>query len=297
MTSASVDRFSTYREGIAIKAACRLATTANITLAGEQTIDGVAAVAGNRVLVKNQTDTTQNGVWVVSSGNWTRAIDFDGPDEVIEGTVLFITRGSTNADTMWKVDTSSPSIGSALAFARVYIDGANIGRHMLWVPAIAMFPRITDGADAGSFETTTNKIMVETYDLDPSTQEYVQFYLRMPKAWDEGTITYQVHWSHGATTTNFGVAFNLAAVATRNASALDVAFGTAIQVTDTGGTTDTLYVSPESAALTVGGTPQAEDAVTFQLSRVVGDAGDTMAVDARIHGVSLFINTDAETDA
>jgi len=54
-----------------------VATTANITLSGTQTIDGVAVVAGNRVLVKDQTTQSQNGIYVVASGAWTRATDAD----------------------------------------------------------------------------------------------------------------------------------------------------------------------------------------------------------------------------
>ena len=55
-------------QGLDIKASARLATTVNITLSGEQTIDGVSAVTGNRVLVKNQTTAADNGVYVVDSG-------------------------------------------------------------------------------------------------------------------------------------------------------------------------------------------------------------------------------------
>lgn len=52
-----------------------VATTANITLSGEQTIDGIGVLAGDRVLVKNQTATAQNGIWIVGAGPWIRAAD------------------------------------------------------------------------------------------------------------------------------------------------------------------------------------------------------------------------------
>ena len=65
---------------------------------------------------------------------------------------------------------------------------------------------------------------------------------------------------------------------------------------DTGGTTDDLYISPESSAHTVQGTPGAEEFVVFEIFRDVSDAGDTMAVDARLHGVKLHYTTDAVTD-
>src|SRR5262245_40188698 len=70
------------------KDSVRAATTANITLSGAQTIDGVSAIAGDRVLVKDQTTGSQNGIYVVASGSWTRATDFDTSGEVTAGCVV-----------------------------------------------------------------------------------------------------------------------------------------------------------------------------------------------------------------
>ena len=66
--------------GIISKPSVRVASTANIDLAtgGELTIDGVALSAGDRVLVKDQTDATENGIYVVASGAWNRSIESDG---------------------------------------------------------------------------------------------------------------------------------------------------------------------------------------------------------------------------
>lgn len=63
--------------GLTPKAPARAATTANITLSGAQTIDTVSVVAGNRVLVKNQTTASQNGIYVAAASAWTRATDMD----------------------------------------------------------------------------------------------------------------------------------------------------------------------------------------------------------------------------
>jgi hypothetical protein len=171
-----------------------------------------------------------------------------------------------------------------------------VGLHSIWVPATAMIPRITNGAALGSVEMATNKNMLKTLDFDPTTQEFAQFHIRMPKSWDESTLTFQALWSHPATATNFGVAWALEAVAVSDDDALDVAFGTAQQVTDTGGTTNDLYHSPKSSAITVGGTPVAEDLVQFQVKRVPADGADTLAVDARLHGVLVFYTVDQGTD-
>jgi hypothetical protein len=69
-------------------------TTANITLSGTQTIDGVAVVAGNRVLVKNQTDGKQNGIYDVSSGSWTRSQGYDLGNA--SGIYVYVIAGTSN---------------------------------------------------------------------------------------------------------------------------------------------------------------------------------------------------------
>ena len=84
----------------------RCATTANITLSGTQTIDGVAAVAGNRVLVKNQTTASQNGIYVVASGAWSRSTDADNSAKVFGGIECRVNEGTTNADKNFVLTTN-----------------------------------------------------------------------------------------------------------------------------------------------------------------------------------------------
>lgn len=102
------------------KDSVRVATTANITLSGAQTIDGVSAVAGNRVLVKNQTDGTQNGIYVVAAGAWSRATDADASDKVTPGLVVPVEEGTANDNTLWMLTTNAPiTLGTtALTFAQ-----------------------------------------------------------------------------------------------------------------------------------------------------------------------------------
>lgn len=87
-------------QGLDVKASCLVATTANITLSGTQTIDGVAVAAGNRVLVKNQTAQATNGIYVVAAGAWTRATDADTWNELISA-FTFVEQGTTQADSGW----------------------------------------------------------------------------------------------------------------------------------------------------------------------------------------------------
>lgn len=89
------------RSGLDVKASVRIATTANITLSGTQTIDGVSLSVGDRVLVKNQTTASQNGIYPVASGSWTRATDANDSTTVTPGLFCFVEEGTTNADTGW----------------------------------------------------------------------------------------------------------------------------------------------------------------------------------------------------
>lgn len=125
VTTAEVDL-----TGLNIKTACRAATTANITLSGEQTIDGVALVTGDRVLVKNQAAGQNNGIYVVDTGAWTRAQDFDNSpmNEVHAGDFVFITEGTTNADRGYVLTTNDPIVidSTALSFAQFTSGGAAV---------------------------------------------------------------------------------------------------------------------------------------------------------------------------
>jgi hypothetical protein len=87
----------TVAQGLDAKASCLAATTANITLSGTQTIDGVSVVAGNRVLVKDQTAPEDNGIYLCAAGAWTRSTDAATFDSLVSA-FTFIEQGSVNAD-------------------------------------------------------------------------------------------------------------------------------------------------------------------------------------------------------
>jgi hypothetical protein len=85
-------------QGLDVKASVVAATTANITLTAPQTIDGISVIAGDRVLVKNQTTASANGIYVVAAGAWTRSTDADSWAELVSAFV-FVERGTINSDT------------------------------------------------------------------------------------------------------------------------------------------------------------------------------------------------------
>jgi hypothetical protein len=176
--------------------------------------------------------------------------------------------------------------------------GAVIGKQTIWIPASAMAPATTNGCAAlAQLETATNDINYGVLDFDDAADEHAHFNIAFPKSWNEGTITFQVWWSSTATDTD-GVAWGLQAVAISDNEALDAAWGTAIVVTDDAqSATDELYITSESAALTIAGTPAANDLVFFRIFRDVSDANDDMTEDARLIGVKIFYTVDAGNDS
>ncbi len=116
------------RNGLDVKQSVRVATTANITLSNTQTIDSIALAAGDRVLVKDQSTASQNGIYVVvSGGSWTRALDANnssdagnGSNEVNPGMFCFVEEGTTNADSGWVLtNDGAVTLGTtALTFAQ-----------------------------------------------------------------------------------------------------------------------------------------------------------------------------------
>lgn len=169
---------------------------------------------------------------------------------------------------------------------------SGIGKRTIWVPASAMISRTTNGAAVGIVETSTNKVMVCTLNFDKTTDEFAQFTVRMPKSWDESTVTAQFVWSSNAAGTG-NVVWGLQGVALDDDDALDTAFGTAQTVTDAQTAQGDVMLTAATSAITIGNSPSAEDFVVFQVYR---DADTNVDGDARLHGVVVIYNTDAATD-
>ncbi|AEI71090.1 hypothetical protein [EBPR siphovirus 2] len=262
------------------------AATANVRVTGTTTItafDTAAAGLPRFVRFNGALTLTHNGTSLILPGG-ANIVTTAGD------TALFVSEGSGN----WRCHAYQRADGTPLA---VPAAKDPTGKQSIWIPAGAMTTRTTNGAAAGTAETTTNKVMIKTLDFDASTQEFAQFSIRMPKSWNEGTVTFAPVWSHASTSTNFGVVWQLAGLALSNDDAMDAAFGTERTSTDTGGTTNDLYEGPESSAITIAGSPAEGDTVIFQVARAPANGSDTMAIDARLHGIVLYITTTAGNDA
>ena len=113
MPSTITDRLNGLTTSVAVKAPVRVATTANITLSGLQAIDDITVAAEDRVLVKDQSTATQNGIYRAQSGSWIRVADFDGSIDVVGGTQVYVTSGTANGSTYWRVSgTGLKTVGT-----------------------------------------------------------------------------------------------------------------------------------------------------------------------------------------
>ncbi|MCD9026060.1 hypothetical protein [Cohnella silvisoli] len=125
-----------------IDGAVRTATTANITLSGLQTIDGVVLVVGDRVLVKNQTTGSQNGIYVVDSAVWARATDSDSTAKILGGISVYVREGTNNGGKGFTMSNAGTiTLGTtALIFVQLMGAGADTTKAPLASPALTGTP-------------------------------------------------------------------------------------------------------------------------------------------------------------
>jgi hypothetical protein len=116
MASTGVDRINGIDPAVANKAPCKVATTGNITLSGAQTIDGIAVsetTPKTRVLVKSQTDSTENGIYEVMDTLWVRSKDCNDSRDVVDGTYVLIQSGTTYTNKIFSFNfTGTLSFGT-----------------------------------------------------------------------------------------------------------------------------------------------------------------------------------------
>ena len=136
-----------------------------------------------------------------------------------------------------------------------------------------------------------------TLDFDDASDEHAQFTVAFPKSWNLGTVTFQAFWTSTATDTD-GVAWGLQGVACANDNTIDIAYGTAVVVTDDNiSAAEDCLVTAASGAVTIAGSPGDDELCFFRIFRDVSDGNDDMAEDARLLGIKLFYTTDAKNDA
>jgi|21_taG_2_1085346.scaffolds.fasta_scaffold00442_2 hypothetical protein len=186
--------------------------------------------------------------------------------------------------------TQAPTVASAAV--------KTAGKETIFIPAAACQPTASNGCAAlATVETTSGRPDMQVLDFDDGSDEHAQFQVAFPKSWNEGTVTFQVFWTTTASDTD-GVAWGLQGVAVSDNDTIDVAYGSAVVVTDDAlSAAEDLCVTAESGAVTIAGSPAAADMCFFRIFRDVSDGNDDMAEDARLIGLKLFYTTDAANDA
>lgn len=159
----------------------------------------------------------------------------------------------------------------------------------LYVPAGAMIPLTTNGAEAGTKEYVTNDIMQDYLAFDTTTEEFAAFNIPMPENWDRGTLKAKFFWAPLTDSGAVGdtVEWEIAAGALSNGDAIDAALGTSQVINDAvvTGESASLHITAATPALTVGGTPSLGDMIHFKISRNVSN--DNHGYDALLFGVLL----------
>ena len=171
------------------------------------------------------------------------------------------------------------------------------GLETIWVPAAAMYPSTTNPcSDLTQVETTALRPDMKVLDFAADADDFAQFSIAFPKSWNEGTIKFQVFWTPSTTNTGNCI-WGLQGVSVADGATIDVAFGTAVTVTDAGiGTVEDQQVSVVSGDVTL--TNAAVDTQSyFQIFRDANAGGDTFTGVSRLLGIKLFFTTDAANDA
>jgi len=271
-------------------------TIANAATGGDPTLSATGDDSNIDIAIKPK----GTGETVVGTGAANATITSSGAHDLI-----LDTNSGTNSGTITITDAANGDITIApngTGVAKAVDAGDNTGaikiagKETIWVPAVAMYPNTTSGcADLAQTELS-NGPELKTLDFDKSSDEFAQFAVAFPKSWNEGTITFQAFFT--ANSTNTGTtSWALQGVALADNGDLNTAFGTAVAPTAKAmsGTANDLAVTAESGAVTIAGSPSADEYVFFQISRDV--SADDLDADAKLLGIKIFFTTDAANDA
>ena len=273
-------------------------TAAAVTASGALTTTSTATIGGDTAISGNlRSDSSADGIQInATDGSASNAGDLillDGTDG-----------SATNAGSslLYEDETGDPSAyfeGNNVNFSAVptITDGAlkSAGRETIWVPANAMYGNSTNGAETAQVELG-NGPELKTLDFDKDSDEFAQFAISFPKSWNEGTVSFKAYFTGNSTNTG-NVAFKLAGVGLADGELTNIAFGTAVQAEAKAhsGVAYNLNITRESGAITIAGTPVAEEYVFFEISRDVSE--DNFSADALLLGIKLFFTTNAGNDA
>lgn len=239
--------------------------------------------AAVRTWLFGQNIVSQNGGLMRSGGGSAAGPSFAFANATTSG--LFNSAGNPSVAVSGTLVASATASGWTDAAGALWQVG---GKHMIPLPASAWRAQTTNGAAYHLSELATNDQMVEGWAFDQTTQEHIQCWIPMPKSWNEGTITARFRWFAPSGSGN--ARWGIQALAVSDDDALDAAWGTAGEVTDTLTATGDLMVTAETSAITVAGTPAEGDMLLLRVYRDTGDGADTFNADAILIAVDLFVS-------
>lgn len=269
--------------------------------------DTIVSLTGSQTLTNKTltspvfaTNADLNGVELILDTDADTSITADTDDQIdirIAGADDF----QLTANTLTALTGSTINSVDTGGFTENSVAITPIGQHTIWIPAGAMEPRVTTAPAAfGTVEIGTSLIALRTMDFATDADDHAGFGIQMPKGWDESTLVAQFVWSTDRTqgAGNDGVRWFVRAGAYASDDVLTTALGTAVGATaqDHSATANDIMITSETAAITVAGSPGAEEWVYFEVYRDVSDAGDDLDIDARLHGVKIHYTLAAATD-
>ena len=265
-------------QGLKPKQAVKCATTANITLSGLQTIDGYTTLAGDRVLVKNQTNSAENGIYAAASGAWTRTTDMDVWSEV-PGAYTVILNGTTNGNSAWVCTASDTGTIGVTAMPWVQFSGVSTYYAGTGLTLAANTFSITNtGVTAGTYGSASQTLTAQVNAQGQLTSLSAQSIAINGNQITSGTVGSS--YISGSYTGITGVGTLTAG--TWNAGTIGVGYG------GTGATTLTGYVKGS-------GTSALTASATIPTTDLSGTISNAQLANSTISGVSLGSNLFALT--
>ena len=271
-----------------MKDSVRVATTANITLSGEQTIDGIST-STDRILVKNQSTGSENGIYVSAAGAWTRAKDFDTDRKATSGALITVQEGTAKADTLWQLTTNEPiTIGTTALVFTEFVGGGG-GTLTLDFKATPAPPEGTTAIpDALAYGTLGGTVTGHKYP-DGATEDTVTFKVNVPStlagtpnakivlrvATINATATNETRWEVKSRAISDGESINTA------------------PLTDTAGTDLTMSGTAsieEELVINMNTTPTAGDHLFILVKRLSNHTNDNYLDEVFLTDVSLRID-------
>lgn len=206
---------------------------------------------------------------------------------------LTITSGSPSGNTIYEAINYTDLNVDGVVTDLNTLDKRAPEYNVIWIPASAMVPTDTNGAEAGMYEYTTTDYMMAYYAFDKDTEQFVAFNMVMPENWDRSTIKAKFYWAPGASCAkDETVEWEIAAGALSDDEDIDtMTFGTGqvrsdvVLVTTSLPTAD-LHITLATPAITVGSAVALGSLIHFKVSRNVGGT-DNAAGDAWLFGVAI----------